>query len=133
MHSRGQNADDGNGSALTLARFLPGVPVEHGLDRFAAAGGNEIGSGKFQSPESSAALAVNSFAWFISRPSRFPSLPGIVTSDAVGMVDVEFTARFPWAGGRHPWLDAVVQTPKILIGIESKRLEPFRDNTREQR
>lgn len=128
MHSRGQNADDGNEFALTLAGFLPGVPVEHVLDRFAAAGGNEIGSGKFQSPESSAALAVNCFGWFISRPSRFPSLPGIDTSDTVEMVDVEFTARFPWAGGRHPWLDAVVQTPKMLIGIESKRFEPFRDN-----
>lgn len=44
------------------------------------------------------------------------------------MVDVEFTARFPWAGGRHPWLDAVVQTQRMLIGIESKRFEPFRDN-----
>ena len=128
MHSRGQNADDGNGSALTLAGFLPGVPVEHVLDRFAAAGGNEIGSGKFQSPESSAALAVNCFGWFISRPSRLPSLAGINTNEPVEMVDIEFTARFPWAGGRHPWLDAIVQTPKMLIGIESKRFEPFRDN-----
>lgn len=127
MHSRGQNADAGNESALTLAGFLPGVPVKHVLDRFAAAGGNEIGSGKFQSPESSAALAVNSFAWFIPRPSRFPLLPGIDTNDPVEMVDVEFSARFPWSGGRHPWLDAVVQTPNRLIGVESKRFEPFRD------
>lgn len=127
MRGRGLNADDGNESALSLAGFLPGVPVDHVLDRFAAAGGNEIGSGKFQSPESSAALAVNCFGWFISRPSRFPSLPGINTNDPVEIVDIEFTARFPWAGGRHPWLDAVVQTPTILIGVESKRFEPFRD------
>lgn len=113
---------------MSLAGFLPSVPVEHVLDRFAAAGGNEIGSDKFQSPGSSAALAVYCFGWFISRPSRFPSLPGIDTNDPVEMVDIEFTARFLWAGGRHPWLDTVVQTPKMLIGIESKRFEPFRDN-----
>lgn len=127
MRGRGLNADDRNEPALSLAGFLPGVPVKHVLDRFAVAGGNEIGSGKFQSPESSAAVAVNCFGWFISRPSRFPLLPGIDTNDPVEMVDVEFTARFPWSGGRHPWLDAVVQTPNRLIGVESKRFEPFRD------
>lgn len=127
MHGRGQDADAGNESALTLAGFLPGVPVKHVLDRFAATGGNEIESGKFQSPESSAALAVNCFGWFMSRPSRFPLLPGIDTNDPVEMVDVEFAARFPWSGGRHPWLDAVVQTPNRLIGVESKRFEPFCD------
>ena len=116
-------------SGFDLADFLlPGVPFARVRARLEDAAGNELASGKFASPESSAALAVNSFGWFISRPSRFPSLPGIDTSDTVEMVDVEFTARFPWAGGRHPWLDAVVQTPKMLIGIESKRFEPFRDN-----
>lgn len=35
--------------------------------------------------------------------------------------------RFPWAGGRHPWLDAAVETERYLIGVESKRFEPFRD------
>lgn len=116
-------------SGFDLAAFLlPGVPLARVRALLENAAGNELASGKFASPESSAALAVNSFGWFISRPSRFPSLPEIDTSDAVEMVDVEFTARFPWAGGRHPWLDAVVQTPKMLIGIESKRFEPFRDN-----
>lgn len=37
--------------------FLPGVAVQHVLDRLAKAGGNEVSSGKFGSPESSAALA----------------------------------------------------------------------------
>ena len=108
MHSRGLKADDGNESALSLTGFLPSVPVEHVLDRFGAAGRNEVGSVKLESPESSAALAVNCFGWFISRPSRFPSLPGLDTNDPVEMVDLEeFTARFPWAGGRYSWLDAV--------------------------
>ena len=36
--------------------------------------------------------------------------------------------RFPWSGGLHPWLDVGVQTAERLIGIESKRYEPFRDH-----
>lgn len=128
MHSRVQASNGGDVAQLSAEGFLPGVPVQHVIDRFAAAGGNEIGSGKFRSPESSAALAVNCFGWFISHPLRFPALPGIEADNPVEMVDIEFTARFPWAGGRHPWLDAVVQTPQVLIGVESKRFEPFRDN-----
>jgi hypothetical protein len=34
--------------------------------------------------------------------------------------------RFPWAGGRHPWLDVAIETPNWLIGVEAKRYEPFR-------
>ena len=45
-------------------------------------------------------------------------------------VEVEYCARFPWAGGRHPWLDALVETPLRLFGIESKRFEPYRDAKR---
>ncbi len=108
-------------------QFLPGVPASHVLARLAKAGGKEIESGKFSSPESSAALAVNCFGWFVERPQKFPQLNGFETMGVPEMVDVEFCARLPWAGGRHPWLDAVVQTPATLIGIESKRFEPFRD------
>jgi hypothetical protein len=34
--------------------------------------------------------------------------------------------RFPWNGGRHPCLDVLVTTVSVLLGIESKRYEPFR-------
>ena len=34
--------------------------------------------------------------------------------------------RFPWSGGRHPCLDALIETRVALIGVESKRYEPFR-------
>lgn len=112
---------------MTVPQFLPGVPVSHVLERLANAGGKEIESDKFSSPESSAALAVNCFGWFIERPEQIPPLKGIETAGVAELVDVEFCARFPWSGGRHPWLDAVVQTPTTLIGIESKRFEPFRD------
>ena len=112
---------------MSSPQFLPGVPASHVLARLAKAGGKEIESGKLSSPESSAALAVNCFGWFIERPKQLPSLKGLETAEVPELVDVEFCARFPWAGGRHPWLDAVVQTPTTLIGIESKRFEPFRD------
>lgn len=108
-------------------RFLPGIPANHVLARLAKAGGKEVESGKLFSPESSAALAINCFGWFIEQPKKLPPLPGIETVGIPELVDVEFCARFPWSGGRHPWLDAIVQTPTTLIGIESKRFEPFRD------
>lgn len=97
------------------------------MGRLAAAGGNEIESGKFTSPESSAALAVNTFGWFVQRPHMLPPLPGLERAGTPSVVDVEYCARFPWPGGRHPWLDAVVETPTHLIGVESKRYEPYRD------
>lgn len=87
----------------------------------------ELESGKLSSPESSAALAVNCLGGFIERPQEFPALPGLEAAGVAELVDIEFCARFPWSGGRHPWLDAFVQTPTTIIGIESKRYEPFRD------
>ena len=39
---------------------------------------------------------------------------------------LEAELRFPWSGGRHPVLDCLVRTPSALIGIESKRFEPYR-------
>ena len=112
---------------MNLPRFLSGVPVDHVRARLAKAGSKEIESGKFSSPQSSAALAVNCVAWFMPHPERLPSLPGLAEAGKPELVDIEFCARFPWSGGRHPWLDAVVQTPTTLIGVESKRFEPFRD------
>jgi hypothetical protein len=43
------------------------------------------------------------------------------------LVEIEYCARFPWSGGKHPWLDAWVETPTAIIGVESKRFEPYRD------
>lgn len=42
-------------------------------------------------------------------------------------VEIERQMRFPWSGGRHPWLDAAFETETHLVGVESKRFEPFRD------
>lgn len=108
--------------------FLPGVSREKCLAALAKAGGNEVGSGKLLSPESSSALAVNTFGWFLDRPEELPPFPCL--ADLAWLptkVDVERQMRFPWSGGRHPWLDASVETRDAIVGVESKRFEPFRD------
>ena len=110
-----------------MRRFLPGVPGREIEEIFSSAAGNEISSGKFDSPESSAALAANSFGLFLDRPSHLPPLPGCENESwPAQKIDLEATVRFPWSGGRHPVLDCLVKTPSALIGIESKRFEPFR-------
>lgn len=105
--------------------FLPGVPAEAVLSCLRRSPGNELGSGKSGSPESSAALAVNGLGWFIGRAGLLPQLPG-VPMGRPEEVRIEVEMRFPWRGGRHPWLDAAVMTQTTLVGIESKRFEPFR-------
>lgn len=113
---------------ILLPPFLPGVPENLVRAALKKAGGNEIESGKLDSPESSAALAVNAFGWFIERPADLPPFPCLADLDwSAVRVDVERQMRFPWRGGRHPWLDAAVETGGHVIGIESKRFEPFRD------
>ena len=107
-------------------RFLPGVPTALVEAALLKAGGNEL-DGKFDNPRSSAALAVNGFGWFIERPHLLPRLPGLDDVPLAGaQVTVERQMRFPWSGGRHPWLDADIETANHLIGVESKRYEPFR-------
>ncbi|SEP49339.1 hypothetical protein SAMN02990966_07293 [Rhodospirillales bacterium URHD0017] len=56
-----------------------------------------------------------------------PPLPGTGAMGTPDRVEVEYCARLPWSGGRHPWLDAVVITATHLVGVESKRFEPLRD------
>jgi len=108
--------------------LLPHVPVELVRAALDNAAGNELGSGKLASPESSSALAVNGFGFFLERPELLPRFPGLEDLDWPPIkVDIERQMRFPWSGGRHPWLDAAVETTSNLIGVESKRFEPFRD------
>ena len=59
---------------MTISRsnFLPGVPLDFVRAALAVAGGNEIESGKLDNPESSAALAINAFGWFVNRPGDLP-------------------------------------------------------------
>ena len=109
-------------------RFLPGVPGEQIREIYDAASGNEIATGKFDSPESSAALAANAFGFFLNRPNILPPLPTCDGAEwPASLLYIEKEVRFPWKGGKHPWLDALVVTPSALIGVEAKRFEPFRD------
>lgn len=111
--------------------FLPGVPAGYIRSRLAKAGGHELTSGKLANAESSAALAVNTFGWFHDKPERLPAFP-MLDGDLFPaiVVEVEYCARFPWSGGMHPWLDAWIETADTMIGIESKRFEPFRGSKR---
>ena len=107
-------------------RFLPGVPGPEIEAIFTAAAGNEIATGKFDSLESSAALAANAFGFFLRQPADLPPLPGYAATWPARSLMLEAEVRFPWRGGRHPVLDCLVTTPSAFIGIESKRFEPFR-------
>jgi hypothetical protein len=108
-----------------MPTFLPGVPAETVLAALGRSPGNELRSGKFDSAESSAALVANAFGWFLDRPRSMLPLPG-VPMGLPETVEIEAELRFPWTGGRHPWLDAVVTTGTTLVGVEAKRYEPFR-------
>src|SRR5579859_2311124 len=122
-----KRGDDGK----ARTRLLPYLPVDRILEIFAAAPGNEISSRKFESLESSAALAANAFGLFIDGKVPLPALPGLETfSWPPTCVRLEAQLRLPWRGGRHPCFDAVIRTADALIGIESKRYEPYRPKTK---
>ena len=112
---------------MTDLKLLPGVPENYVRARFGRSPGNKLSGGKFTSEESSAALAANGFAWFHDRPELLPPLPGLPTNFRAERVEIEYKAAFPWGRGHHPWLDAAVFDERCIIGIESKRYEPFRD------
>lgn len=108
-------------------RWLPGVPGREIERIFKAAPGNEISTGKFDNPKSSAALAANPFGFFFKRPQDLPPLPDCEREVwPARSLSLEAMVFFPWSGGRHPVLDCLVTTPSALIGIESNRFEPFR-------
>lgn len=113
-------------------RFLTGVPGPEIEAILSAAPGREITSGKFDSPESSSALVANAFGLFLHRASDLPALPGCEEEVwPAWSLSIEAEIRFPWDGGRHPHLDCVVETHSALIGIESKRFEPYRSSLSE--
>ena len=116
-----------------MTNILPHLLVETIFEAYAKAGGDEIASGKFESPESSAALAANTFGYFLglaskgARAAEFPVEGHFAfLKTPIDALWLEKELRFPWSGGHHPWLDAVIENEGWLVGIESKRYEPFR-------
>ena len=111
-----------------VGRFLPGVPGGQVEELFKGARGNEIDTGKIDSPRSSAALAANTFGFFLSRADELPALPGC-EDEVWPATYLTLEKKLPiWRGGTPPHLDVLVTTASALIGIESKRFEPFDKN-----
>jgi hypothetical protein len=108
------------------AALLPHLPRDLILRSYAGAPGKELESGKFASPESSAALVGNVFGFFLSDAETLEALPRCQCAAGAKLLGLEVTVRFPWTGGRHPCLDALIDNPSVMIGVESKRYEPFR-------
>ena len=126
--ARGHRADHlTDDSELLAAALLPGVPADLSREIYGRAPGNELASGKFASPESSAELAANTFGPFLLRPADLPPLPGTgAWGWPASAVRLEALLRFPWWGGRHP-----ASTPWSIpgaapIAVKSKRHERFR-------
>ena len=108
-----------------MPNFLPDLPVDGIVECLKRSPGHEFRTGKMDSPDSSAALVANAFGWFLNRAAQMPLIRG-VPSGQVTAVTLEQEMRFPWKDGRHPWLDVGMESATTLIGIESRRYEPFR-------
>jgi hypothetical protein len=113
--------------AKARAALLDYLPKDAILARFQRGAGEELVSGKFASPESSAALVANAFGFFLEQPALLLLPAHLMPVGSALAVLLEEEVRFGWRGGFHPWLDVVVETGERFIGIESKRYEPFRD------
>jgi len=111
------------------AALLPGLPIVRILACYAAAAGNEIESGKFSSPESSAALAANTFGYFLGRPADLPPLPGCLQlgwpARDLGLEACVFPQVLPvqpvWMSGIRsgPSCMRVLITPGRLSSVET--------------
>jgi hypothetical protein len=105
---------------MTDTAFLPGVPAEAVLAALGRLPGSDL-----DSPDSSSALVANTFGWFLDRPRQLLPLPG-VPMGLPETVELGVEMQLPMRSTRHPRLDAVVTTPTTLVGIASKRYQPFR-------
>lgn len=103
-----------------MTSFLPGVPADAVLAALARQPGLDL-----ESPDSSAALVANTFGWFLNRPRQLLPFPG-VPMGLPETVELGVEMQLPMRGVRHPRLDAVVTTPTTIVGIVSKRYQPFR-------
>ncbi len=112
-----------------MTTFLPDLPEDRILGCLRPSPGHELNTGKFDNPDSSSALVANAFGWFLDRPTALPALPGVPAGQPLS-VTLEAEMRFPWRGGRHPWLDVGIETPTTLIGVEATRYEPYRPQKR---
>jgi hypothetical protein len=126
-HERQKHIDPIEAAVLARAALLDHLEKDEILAFYETANGKEISSGKFANPESSAALAANSFGFFLSAPQLLSLPDHRLSAGSACTVTLEAEMQFPWSGGLHPCVDIAIDTAQILFGIESKRYEPFRD------
>jgi hypothetical protein len=105
---------------MTDPVFLPGVPAAAVLAALARLPGLDL-----DSPDSSSALVANGLGWFLDRPRQLLPFPG-VPMGLPETVELGVEMQLPMRGVRHPRFDAAVTTPTTLVGIASKRYQPFR-------
>lgn len=114
---------DNNGYVrLPEQNLLPGVRMEQFAEDLQHGDGNELQM-KFCAAHSSAALAVNCFAWFRDggRLSQLPLL------GKTGARDLRFERRCPiFRGGTAPHLDVWIDYGQEIIAVESKLTEYFK-------
>src|SRR6185312_10419295 len=92
--------------AIARAALLDHLPKDAILARYQAAGGRELASGKFASPESSAALVANAFGLFAERPEMLSLPDSVLGGHRSGRINGP-TACDPRLGVR-PALGAIV-------------------------
>ncbi len=105
---------------MTDPSFLPGVPAAAVLAALGRIPGSDL-----DSPDSSFALVANTFGWFLDRPRQMLPFPGVPMGPPE-TVELGVEMQLPLRGVRHPRLDAVVTTSTTLVGITSRRYQPFR-------
>lgn len=117
---------------MNTERWLPGVPgaqIERSLSKGAyrrEIAPRENAPPRIDSKVSSAALVMNTFGFFFEKPSALPLLPDCKDYWwPPRKLMFEKPLNFPWKGGRHPELDVVIPTASVVVGLESKRYEPF--------
>lgn len=100
--------------------LVSGVTPEMIADDYLEGSGREW-SEKFKAIHSSAALAANTFGRWKSDPSK------LKIWDMSGFTELKLEAQCRTGlRGTPPNLDALVQSPDAVIGIESKLLEPLK-------
>lgn len=106
-----------------LVPSLSGAQCAAALEQLAAGDGSELEhcSGlppAAHSAHSSAALVVNSFAWWIGRERD------LSIADRTDFTVLRFERKLPiFRGGRAPNLDLVAENNEVLVGVESKLTE----------
>ncbi len=112
-------------SGAFLSDFPPAT-VARLINIYDKAPSQHFAGGSFRRPDSSANLAANTFGFFLDQPADLPPLPGC---DGLGWPAETLTfdakLRLPWRGAGAARLDVLIETADALIGVESKRYEPF--------